>query len=451
MIKEISEIYIESLAYEGEGVGHLGGKAVFVADSVPGDLLKIEITTQKKGFARGKIVEIIKPSELRIKPACALAKICGGCQWQHVDYNEQLRAKKKIVEDNFKRISNLDISVKEVIPSDCNLEYRCKVQYPVGQTKVSKRILAGYYEKGTHEIVNIKHCPVQPEIIDRITESIRKGAKELTLTAYNEKTKKGLLRHLVFRYSLSSKELLLIIVLNSNKIPHEIFELAKRIKEEFREITGILTNFNTSHTNIILGAETELVIGRDYIKEILESKKFKISAGSFFQVNPATAVKMFNTVRNIIEEKVKNPDVLDVYAGVGTFAIWLKDIAKNITMIEEFPNAIRDARENIESNNAQNISIIEGNADSALQDLITNKAEFDVAILDPPRKGCSEIVLDAATRLTKKYIIYVSCNPSTLARDMQIFYEKGFIPEFIQPVDMFCHTYHVESIAVLRK
>ena len=451
---DLFEINIETLAYGGEGIGRLNGITVFVPDSVPGDYLKIEIVSVKKNYARGIIQEIIKPSEYRISPVCSLAKVCGGCQWLHIDYKEQLRAKKKIVEESLKKIANIDIPVHDVISSDCNLEYRCKIQFPVQQTKVSKRILAGYYKKGTHEIVNIKFCPIQPEIINQITQFTREKAQELNLTAYNEKTGKGLIRHLVYRYSQSHKNLLLIVVINSLDISDKLEQLCKSVQDNFKEIAGVLVNFNTSGTNIIMSYKTELACGRDYIEENLEGKKFKISAGSFFQVNPAAAVKIFNEVHKIIKERVENPTILDVYAGVGTFSIWLKDLATKITAIEENSNAVSDVRENIKLNKSENdadIDILEGNADRVLQDLIEQNSNFDVTILDPPRKGCSDVAIDAVARLTNKFIIYVSCNPTTLARDIKLLMKSGFIPEYAQPIDMFCHTYHIESIVVLKR
>ena len=448
------EINIDCLAYGGEGIGRLDGMTVFVPDSVTGDKLKIEIVSAKKNYARGIIKEIIEPSQYRIKPLCSLSKVCGGCQWLYVDYQEQLRAKKKIVEDSLKKIAHVDIPVFDVIPSDYQLEYRCKIQFPVQQTKVSKRILAGYYKKATHEIVNIKFCPIQPEIINGITQFVREKAQELNLTAYSEYTRKGLIRHLVYRYSQYDKNLLLIIVINSQEIPDKLNQLCKIVMNEYKEVIGILVNFNTSGTNVIMSNKTELVCGSDYIEENLEGKIFKVSAASFFQVNPAVAVKIFNEVHKIVQKKMEKPTILDVYAGVGTFSIWLKDLASKITAIEESPYAVSDAKENIKLNKSANdadIEMVEGNADEVLQTLVNDNRTFDITVLDPPRKGCSSDAIDLVARLTGKYIIYVSCNPTTLARDIKLLMESGFIPEYAQPIDMFCHTYHIESIVVLKK
>jgi len=460
MIKkgDIIELGIDSLAYGGEGVGKYNGLAVFVPDSVPGDKVKITIVSYKKSYARGIIQEIISPSVNRANSCCPLSKVCGGCQWQHIEPAEQLRAKKQIVEDSFKKIAHLDILVKDVIESEYNnsiygAEYRCKVQYPVQQTSVSKRFLIGYYKKASHEIVNIKYCFVQPHIIGDITEFIRNRALELHLSAYDENSQKGLIRHIVFRYSRTNKNLLLIIVINADKIPEKLAEVCRAVKKKFPEVAGALINFNTSNTNVILGFKSELICGKDFITETLDDKTFKISAGSFFQVNPATAAKMFNAVKDVINERIKNPSILDVYAGAASFSIWLEHFASKVIAVEENPYAIKDAQENIKLNNIENekIQLIEGNADKVLQDLANQGKEFDVIILDPPRKGCSQAVLDAVVKLTNRYIIIVSCNPTTLARDVKLLSENGFTPEFVQPVDMFCHTYHIESIVVMKK
>lgn len=449
-IKDQIDLKIDSLAYGGEGVGKHEGMTVFVADAAPGDTLKVEIVSAKKNFAKGEIVEIVEPSPDRVKPFCALANACGGCQWQHIDYPAQLKAKKQIVEDSLNRIGKLDIPVNDVIPSPDIKEYRCKIQYPTAQTKVSKRFLMGYFKKGTHDIVNIKYCPIQPDTVNKIAEFIKEQALILGLSAYHEKSHRGLIRHTVFRYSSSDKNMLLIFVINAKEVPEELNELANLVKNQFGDIVGVLASFNTAKSNVIFGDTTVLLRGQDFIEENLEGRKFKISAGSFFQVNPPSAVNIFNTVKNIIEERLKTPTLLDVYSGVGSFSIWLKDIASKITAIEEYPAAVSDAKENITLNDAQNINIIEGNAQVALTELVEKNEKFDAVILDPPRKGCEPEAIEAVAQLADKYIIYVSCNPATLARDLKILKEKGFTPEFAQPVDMFCHTYHIESIVVLK-
>jgi 23S rRNA (uracil1939-C5)-methyltransferase len=451
-LKQIIELKIDRLTYGGDGIGKTDNFVVFVENSAIGDLLKVEITEVKKSFARGKIVKIIEPSPTRVEPRCKLIEQCGGCNWQHIDYKNQLEAKKEAIEYNIKNIGKLDIPVKDVLPSNSTYNYRCKVQYHVEQSKSSDIIKIGYYEKGAHHVVDIDNCPIQPKIIDKITNHICENSKGIL--TYNDKNKTGLLKHIVLTYSMSKNELVMIFVLNSTKIPQEIKDLAQSCSEKFPEIVGTLANFNTMKTSRILGREMRLISGQDYVTEVLEDKTYRITAGSFFQVNPASAIRMFNTVKDIIVEKTEKPTILDVYAGVASFAIWLKDIASDIIAIEEHPQAIKDAIVNIGLNKkieGSKIKMIKGNADRVLKDLEREGKSFDVVVLDPPRTGCSLVALDSVAKLAAKYIIYVSCNPATLARDLKLLSEKGFKAEYIQPIDMFCHTYHVESIAVLKK
>lgn len=475
---EIIELNIEKLTYGGEGIGRIDGLTVFVPDTASGDVIKAEVVSVKKNMAKAVLKEIITPSESRIKPFCPLANACGGCQWQHITYDEQMKAKKQIIEESMHKIAGLDIPVKNVIGSDEVTEYRCKVQYPVQQTKVSKRFLAGYYRKNTHDIVNIKYCPIQPRIIDDITEFLRKKAQDLNLTAYNEKTKKGLIRHFIFRYSMTDKNLLLTIVINDKENNDIVEELCFLTKKQFPEIKGVLVNFNTNHSNLIMGNKTELVEGQDFIEENLDGKIFRISAESFFQVNPLTAGKMFSEVRKIVEDRslrhqpcrhseersdvrisrlipqdddnYNKPDILDVYAGSGSFSIFVSDLVSEITAVEESESSVKDGLENLKRNKINNISFIKGDAENELKKLEEENKKFDVVILDPPRKGCSEQVIESVKNLAENLLIYVSCNPSTLARDVKLLSDK-FTPEFIQPVDMFCHTYHVESILVMTR
>lgn len=451
---DLIQTQVHSLAHGGEGIGKINGITVFIPDTVPGDKVNAKITSVKKAYAKALLTEIIEPSKIRVKPFCGLAKVCGGCQVQHIDYAEQLKLKKKIVEDNFNKIANLNVEVKDPIENPNNTGYRCKIQYPVQQTKVSKRFLLGYYKKGTHEIVNIKHCPIQPSIVDNITEFIRENSQKLGLNAYNEKQHSGLIRHFIFKVSKSNNNILLIVVINASEASEEFKNLCFAIKNRFKQVIGIMVNFNTSKTNAIMSDNTQRIWGKEYMVEKLNNLKFKVSANSFFQVNPEMAEKLFLTVKSLISSRINKPSILDIYSGVGTFSIFLKDIASRITAIEENPNAIKDAKENLKINVAPddaNIDIIEGNANTVLAELTEQGKKFDVTIIDPPRKGCSSEALDLITRLTDKFIIYVSCDPATLARDVKILNQNGFVPEFIQPVDMFSHTYHIESIVVLKR
>lgn len=445
------ELTVEKLVYEGFALGKYNEMPVFVEGGCPKDLLKVKIVKTNKNYAKAQIVDILKPSLHRVKPFCPIHNVCGGCGWQYIDYDFQLGQKRNIVEETIKKITGEYIEVKPVIQSPETREFRCKLQYPCTQTKVSKRLIAGYYKRGTHEIVNVKYCPIQPKIIGKILEFIRTKVVELSITAYNETKHKGELRHIIFRYSKSENTCLIIFVVNDNKLTDKFKKLAKAVMDEFAHVTGCCINYNTEKTNLIMSNDTRKIRGENFYFEKIGDIKYRISANSFFQVNIGSAEKIFDTVKNIIKENYKSPKILDAYSGVSSFGLWLKDIAESVTCVEEAPSSSKDAIENVKLNNAQNFTILNGDAKQIFQDLITKQEKYDVTVLDPPRKGCEKASLDIAVKLTDKAIIYVSCNPSTLARDIKYLHENGFKTKYIQPVDMFCHSYHIESIAWLEK
>ena len=447
------EVTVQKLVYEGSALAKIDNFPIFIDGACPQDKLKIKIKKANKNFATAEILEIIESSPYRIKPFCPIHNVCGGCGWQFIDYDFQLEQKRNIVDETVKKLTGENIEIKQVIPSPQISGYRSKVQYPVSQTKVSKRLLAGYYKKGSHELVNVKFCPNQPKIIDKITEYIRKTAQELEISGYNEKIHKGELRHLVFRFSRSENECIVILVVNNTKMSDKIKKLAKKIMTEFAHVKGCLINYNTTRSNLIMTGETNKIQGENHIIEKIDGKIFKISANSFFQVNIGSAKNIFDTVKNIIKENYQTESlrILDAYSGVSSFGIWLSDIAKEVVSVEEAPSATKDAAENIKLNNIENLTALNGDAKVIFESLIEKGEKFDVTVLDPPRKGCEKESLDYAINLSKKAIIYVSCNPATLARDLKYLHENGFKTKYIQPVDMFCHTYHIESVAWLEK
>lgn len=438
---------IESMAYGGKGIAKLDGKVVFVEDVVKGDVAQVEITGKNKNFLTGKVVNIIEPSEYRIKPFCHLANACGGCQFQFIDYDYQLEIKKQAVEECFKQIGNIEVKIENIFPSPAKKEFRAKIQLPLAQTKNSKRILSGYYKKNSHELVNIKYCPIQPNIINDITETFKKLAQELDFRVYDEKTKKGYLRHLVFRYSQKENNLTLTIVVNSNSVDDKLIILADQLKEKFEQIIGICVNFNTTKSNLILTDSYKTILGKDYIIEELLDKKYKVSVGSFFQVNPKSAEIILSLVKDNIKDFSKKPKILDVYCGTGTFSICLSDVSEEILAIENSESSINDFKENIKLNNCDNIRLVCDDAKEGLKNL---SEQFDFAIIDPPRKGCDKEVLTKLSKIVKN-IIYVSCNPSTLARDAKILQEYNYKLISANCIDMFPHTYHIETVCFFSK
>lgn len=448
-LPEILTVKIEKLSNLGLGIAKFNGFVIFVENSCPGDLLKVKLTKINKNFATASVLEILEPSPHRVEPFCKMQKVCGSCQLQHIDYKAQLEYKKQIVEDAMRSICGADIEVKEVIPSPKITNYRYKIQYPISETKESKRILAGYYKPSSHELINIKYCPIQPEYCDEIIEFIRVEAKNCGVSGYDEKAHRGLLRHVVIRMSAQTNKCIVVLVANTEVLNEQLKNLAKHIYSELENIEGVCVNFNSKKTNLILGKETVCVEGKDYVEEALCDRIFKVGVNTFFQVNPATADNIFRFIKNYIVENVPNPSVLDAYAGISTFGICLCDVASSVVTIEEVPASVELAKEIIKENNIKNVEPNCGDAGKFLKDLAKEGLKFDISVIDPPRKGCSEESLDSVYKLTGKKIIYVSCNPATLARDLKYLREKGAKVEYIQPFDMFPHTYHIENVAII--
>lgn len=443
-------VSIEKLSNLGFGIAKHEGLVIFIENTCPKDKVKIKITKLNKNWATAQIVEILEKSPHRIEPFCALQKICGGCQLQFIDYAYQLELKREIIEDAMKTIANLDVEVKAPIPSPEQKNYRHKIQYPIQQTKVSKRLLAGYYKPKSHEIINVKHCPIQPEICDEIIDFIRNSAFEYGISGYDEKKHAGDLRHVVLRVSNATGKVLVTLVVNSTKLFEKLIDFAKNIYDNFKNVSGVCVNFNSKKTNVILGENTELVAGKDFIKERILDKTFRIGPKTFFQINPKSAENIFAFVKDYIKANFETPLVLDAYAGVTSFGISISDICRKVVSVEENKEAVELAAETVELNEIKNVELHNMDTKKFFEkELQTKKRKFDVIILDPPRKGCSEACLESAMKLSKGKIIYISCNPATLARDLKYLGEKGAKIEFIQPFDMFCHTYHIESVAII--
>ena len=449
-IPEILEVKIEKLSNLGFGIAKVDGYVIFVEGACPDDVVKIRVGKKNNTYANAKLLEVVKPSAYRVTPFCPMQKVCGACQLQFIDYKYQLKLKKEIVIDAMHSICGSEIEIKDVIPSPKDREYRHKIQYPVSETQNSKRILAGYYKPASHELVNIKYCPIQPAYCDNIIEFIRTAAQEEGLSGYNEKKHNGDLRHIVIRTSNYNQKSLVVLVVNSTKVFDKLKKLAHRIYTELENIAGVMVNFNSKKTNLILGENTELVEGEEFIEEKLCDKIFKVGAKTFFQVNPSSANNIFEFVKDYISKNFDQPLVLDAYAGITAFGICLSDVAKKVVSVEEVKESVILADKILKENSIKNVELHNMDAGKFFEkELKTKGRKFDVTVLDPPRKGCSQESLDYAFKLTKGKIIYVSCNPATLARDLKYLIEKGCKVQFIQPFDMFPHTYHIENVAII--
>jgi len=456
LVNDLLTLNIEKLSNLGTGIAKLDGFVIFVEGACPGDVVKAKVTKVTKNFANAKVVEIVTPSSHRVEPFCPMQKVCGACQIQFIDYDYQLELKRQMVQDALKSIGGFDIEVPLTVKSPETRAYRHKIQYPVSQTKVSRRILAGYYKPQSHEIVNIKYCPIQPKICDEIIEYIRVKSFDYGISGYNEKKHAGDLKHVVLRVSADSGKVLVTLVVNAKKTFPRLNDFAKDIFDEFEVVTGVCVNLNPKQTNVILSPDTECICGQDFVQEKVLDKVFKIGANTFFQVNPKSAENIFLYVKNKIAD-FGAKTVLDAYAGIATFGILVSDAVGQVVSVEENPESIKKAAEVLKLNNIQNVELHSEDTTKYLQSV---KRKFDVIILDPPRKGCTKDSLDEVLKHCKAstnaqnegrrgQIIYVSCNPATLARDLKYLCEKGCRLESIQPFDMFCHTYHVETVAVI--
>lgn len=436
------ELKIEKNIYEGVGLSHYEGRAVFIEGAIKDEIVEAKIVSKNHNYLRASIVNFIKKSDKRITPKCPYANICGSCDMPYIEYDYLCKLKKEMLNEIFQNFENLEF--KNFVKSPEKYNYRRKVQYPVSETKKSKRILMGYFKEKTHEIINIKYCPIQPSIIDDIASYIRENWK---LSGHIEKTHKGLLRHVNFRISTNS-DILLTFVLNSDKFNNlEVQDFIAGLTDKFKQIKGIFINLNPDKTNKIIGDKTVLIWGQNFILEKLEDKTYKISSNSFFQVNPKCAELLFSEAKKLINKK---GSFLDLYGGVGTIGIFMKDVVSKITLIEENKEAITLAKENYKLNNVQTYEVFEGSANKTIKTFIKEKRFFENILIDPPRKGSDIETLENISKMTNS-IIYISCNPMTLKRDALILKNLGFSFKSIQGVDMFPFTHHIECIAYFRR
>ena len=437
---------IEKLSSDGRGIAHIDGKVIFIDKVCPKDKCRIKIIKENKSYFVGELAEIIEKSPHRVKPFCPMQNVCGACQLQHIDYDYQLKLKKEIVEDAMRGI---DTKIYDVVPSPETKEFRRKIQYPIRQTQVSKRILAGYFKQKSHDIVNIKYCPIQPKICDEIIDFIRENAPIYKIEGYDEKNNKGLLRHVIIRSSVKTEDNLVVLVINSDIIPERIKDFAVKLYDTFDKIIGVCVNLNNQKTNLILTDKTVSIIGKDYIEEVLCGVDFKIGANTFFQVNPKSAENIFKYVKTYISDNFKSPKVLDAYAGISAFGFVVSDVSASVSSVEENKASVNLAKEVKNLNKINNIKLNCEDSEQFFEEEILKGSKYDITILDPPRKGCSEKSLDYALSLTTSTIIYVSCNPATLSRDLKYLISKGCKVDSIKPFDMFCHTNHIENVAII--
>lgn len=440
------EVEIIDNGYNGEGIAKIDGFTVFVPNAIKGEVVKILIVKVLSSHAFGKILEIEKKSKFRQEIDCATYKRCGGCDLRHIKYEQTLKMKQNAVQALVNKTLKNKIEVKETLGMENPFFYRNKAQYPVGVNKDRKPII-GVFANRTHEVIPIKNCLIQNPKSEAIAKFILEFIKEKNISIYNEKTGRGFFRHIVIKVGIKTNEIMCIFVINGKKFPYED-ELVEKLKQNYPEIKTIVKNINMKNTNVILGQENINLYGNGYIEDVLGEYKFKISPLSFYQVNPKQAEKLYNL--GIEMAKVSKEDtVFDLYCGIGTISLFIAKYAKKVYGVEIVEQAIKDAKQNAKINNIENVQFIAGDTKIVLEDLIYKKGIIaDIVIFDPPRKGLDNNSINNILKIKPKKIVYISCNPATLIRDLALF-EKLYEVKTIIPVDMFPFTKHVECVCVL--
>jgi 23S rRNA (uracil1939-C5)-methyltransferase len=479
---------IIGMTHEGEGVGRVEGFTLFVQGALPGEKVRAKVLKTKKQYGYAKLLNLVEASSARIAAPCEIYDQCGGCQLQHMDYTAQLAWKRQLVVDNLERIGKLRVSdggdsgkskaneavesqmdrakdgniadgatdgagvaqtegilVRPTLGMDEPWRYRNKAQVPIGVTEGG--LVGGFYARGSHRIIDMETCLIQHEDNDDVVRKVKEIGRKRGITAYDEESGKGILRHVVVKKAFRTGEMMVVLVTNGERIPH-LDEWITEIRREISAVTSICQNVNTKQTNVIFGDTTRTLWGNDVIYDYIGDVKFAISARSFYQVNPAqTEVLYGKTVE--YAGLTGNETVIDAYCGIGTISLFLAQHAKQVYGVEIVREAIEDARKNATLNGMDNVVFEVG----ASEDVIPNWKEqgitADVIVVDPPRKGCDPRLLETILAMKPERVVYVSCNPSTLARDLRVLEDGGYRTVEVTPVDMFPHTVHVESVALL--
>ena len=469
---DVLTVTIEDLSDEGLGIGKADGYALFIKDTVVGDECKVKIMKAKKNYAFAHLEEVIKPSSFRITPLCKNAKACGGCQLQAMSYEAELAFKENKVKNNLIRIGGFSEdfieSIKEtIVGMDTPFRYRNKAQYPIGYDR-NGNLVAGFYAGRTHDIIPNTDCLLGREINKNILECILSFISKEKISAYDEKTGKGLLRHVLIREGFTSGEIMVCLIVNARSLPKEE-QLCETLIKEVPAIASICLNVNLKDTNVIMGDETRVLWGKETIEDELDKVKFKISARSFYQINPVQTESLYKKALDYASLSGKE-SVWDLYCGIGTISLFLARKAGKVYGVEIIPEAIADAKENAKLNGITNAEFFVGKAEEVLPEFYEKQKKEseaeklsdsdkdnqfmlhpDVIVVDPPRKGCDEKCLETMLKMEPERIVYVSCDSATLARDLKILCEEKYELKAWQCYDQFSRTVHVETVVSLSR
>ncbi len=444
---QLVEISITDLSDSGDGVGRFHDRVVFVPDTVPGDRVLVRLLRIKSSHAIGKVHQILEASLHRIRPHCIVADKCGGCQWQHIDYNYQLQAKQTIVIQALERIGNItQPSVEPVLADPNRFGYRNKSTYPFGRSGTG-HVQAGYYQKGSHQLINLNQCPVQDIRLNPLLAEVKQDIEQRQWSIYAENQHRGELRHLSLRIGRYTGEILLTLIVKQGNLPG-IETQAQTWLNRYPNLVGVCLNYNPAQSNVIFGEKTKCIIGQAYLREKFAGLEFQLRPDTFFQINPDSAQRLLQEIGQELNLQGQEI-VLDAYCGIGTFSLPLAQQVAQVIGLELQAVAVAQAQLNAQINGINNATFQVGAVENLLLSLTITP---DIVLLDPPRKGCDRVVLETLLQIQPQRIVYISCNPATLARDLQILCQSNIYRlTRVQPADFFPQTSHIECAAFLVK
>ncbi|MBM0067479.1 23S rRNA (uracil(1939)-C(5))-methyltransferase RlmD [Alkalicoccobacillus gibsonii] len=437
------DVTITDLSHQGAGVAKHEGYTLFIPKALPGETCEVKVTKTSKGYGFARLMKIHKPSPDRTEAPCPIYDQCGGCQLQHMTYAGQLRYKQKQVQDALERLGGItDVPVLPTLGMDEPWRYRNKSQVPVGER--DGEVIAGFYQERSHRIVDMEECIIQNKHNDEIVQKVKELANQYGIRGYDEDKHRGTLRHVVVRYGRQSGELMVVFVTRDEALPNKK-NLIEEIRSAFPSVKSIVQNINPKRTNVIFGDKTKVLWGEEYIYDSIGDIKFAISARSFYQVNPEQTKVLYDKTLEFAN-LTGSETVIDAYCGIGTISLFLAQQAKHVYGVEIVPEAISDAKRNAELNGFTNTDFAVGEAENVIPWWAAQGIRPDVMVVDPPRKGCDEKLLNTMLQMKPERIVYVSCNPATLARDLKVLEEGGYKTKKVQPVDMFPQSTHVECV-----
>lgn len=442
------DVEFVDLTHEGQGVAKIDGFPVFVPGGLPGESAQIKILNVKKNYGYGKLIEIREKSPYRVEIPKEDMHKYGGCQLHHMSYEGQLQFKQNLVEQTLTRIGKLqDVNIHPIIGMEQPFHYRNKAQVPVGER--NGRLITGFYKPRTHEIIDTDESVIHMEAINDAIKIVKEICSELGVTAYNEEAHTGVLRHIMARFGRKTDELMIVLITRTEKLPHRK-EIVEKIVAALPNVKSVVHNVNPKRTNVILGERTQVLWGQNVIYDYIGNVKFAISPRSFYQVNPVQTQVLYDKAlayTGLTGEEI----VFDAYCGIGTISLFLAQQAKKVYGVEVVSDAINDAKKNADLNGITNVEFTVGEAETVIPNWAKEGIHADVIVVDPPRKGCDAALLKTIIEMKPKRVVYVSCNPATLARDLGILEAGGYQTLEVQPVDMFPMTMHVECCALLIK